>query len=358
MIQSKIWNDAAMPWQLNFQDSASPIHEGIVELHDSIMFYLIVIGVLVFWVLTSVFSTFGPNKITNTHSSHGTVIELLWTISPALVLLAIAFPSFRLLYLMDINPSLYTGDFTDYVLCSILPILAKKIPIKKIYSSSTELVVYKSINSLGSTVGINLNKQIRNNTYLNPIIRSQIIGHLLGDGSLWMTWSSITPYFVMTQTVKRFDYIWDIFIKLSPYCSRYPSLALSKKTYFFMQVSTRSYPFLNSLHSLFYKKIKGNNKYKKIISPELIFYLDDIALAYWAMDDGANAIYGFHLHTKSFSLKEVSCLAGILHYNFNLNCVIQDHVGYPVIYIGAKEYPKFVKIVKPHFHPSFLYKLK
>ncbi len=61
---------------------------------------------------------------------------------------------------------------------------------------------------------------------------------------------------------------------------------------------------------------------------------------------------------KNFSLKEVSCLAGILHYNFDLNCVIQDHVGYPVIYIGAKDYPKLVRIVKPYFHPLFFYKLK
>jgi cytochrome c oxidase subunit 2 len=52
-------------------------------------------------MLTSVLATFGPNRIPDTHSSHGTLIELLWTITPALVLLAIALPSFRLLYLMD-----------------------------------------------------------------------------------------------------------------------------------------------------------------------------------------------------------------------------------------------------------------
>jgi len=94
-------NDAPLPWQLAFQDSATPIHEGIVELHDAIMYYLVIICVLVFWMLFSVLSSFGPNRIPNTHSTHGTVIELVWTIVPALVLLAIALPSFRLLYLMD-----------------------------------------------------------------------------------------------------------------------------------------------------------------------------------------------------------------------------------------------------------------
>jgi heme/copper-type cytochrome/quinol oxidase subunit 2 len=40
--------------------------------------------------------------------NHGTVIELIWTISPALVLIAIAFPSFKLLYTLDevIDPAL------------------------------------------------------------------------------------------------------------------------------------------------------------------------------------------------------------------------------------------------------------
>ena len=122
-----ILNDAAMPWQLAFQDSASPIHEGIVELHDAIMYYLIVISILVFWMLSSVLFTFGPNRIPDTNSTHGTVIELAWTITPALVLLAIALPSFRLLYLMDeiVLPGLtlkvvghqwyWSYEYSDYI---------------------------------------------------------------------------------------------------------------------------------------------------------------------------------------------------------------------------------------------------
>jgi cytochrome c oxidase subunit 2 len=39
---------------------------------------------------------------------HGTLIELIWTVTPAIVLVAIAFPSFKLLYLMDevIDPAI------------------------------------------------------------------------------------------------------------------------------------------------------------------------------------------------------------------------------------------------------------
>jgi hypothetical protein len=63
----------------------------------------------------------------------------------------------------------------------------KKVPIKSIRSESTELVSLDKEYTLGSTIGINLNSNIRKITYLPKNIRSQIIGHLLGDGSLLKT---------------------------------------------------------------------------------------------------------------------------------------------------------------------------
>ena len=95
--------DAPTPWGLYFQDGASPSFEGIVELHDQIMFYLVVILFGVAWIMGSSMKTFSSKQteIVYKYSNHGTLIELIWTISPALVLVAIAFPSFKLLYLMD-----------------------------------------------------------------------------------------------------------------------------------------------------------------------------------------------------------------------------------------------------------------
>lgn len=105
-----IYNDAPQPWQLGFQDGASPTQEGITELHDSIFFYLVIICFGVLWVLSSVILNFNSNKsqLVYKYANHGTLIELIWTITPALVLIAIAFPSFKLLYLMDevISPSM------------------------------------------------------------------------------------------------------------------------------------------------------------------------------------------------------------------------------------------------------------
>jgi cytochrome c oxidase subunit 2 len=43
-----IFNDVAQPWQIGFQDSAAPGFTGIVELHNSIFFYLVLISVGVF----------------------------------------------------------------------------------------------------------------------------------------------------------------------------------------------------------------------------------------------------------------------------------------------------------------------
>lgn len=102
--------DAPEPWLIGFQDSASPTHEGMTELHDSILFYLIIIAVGVSWVLASLVINYASESqpLSHKYSNHGTLVELVWTVSPALVLVAIAFPSFKLLYVMDevISPSL------------------------------------------------------------------------------------------------------------------------------------------------------------------------------------------------------------------------------------------------------------
>ncbi len=95
--------DAPTPWGTYFQDSATPQMEGLVELHDIIMYYLVIILFSVGWVLFSLIWNFNNKKspISHKYLNHGTLIELIWTITPAFILILIAFPSFKLLYLMD-----------------------------------------------------------------------------------------------------------------------------------------------------------------------------------------------------------------------------------------------------------------
>jgi hypothetical protein len=69
-----IYNDAPEPWQIGFQDGASPGFEGITELHDSILFFLVVISVGVFWALGSVMINFNSTSspIVYKYANHGT----------------------------------------------------------------------------------------------------------------------------------------------------------------------------------------------------------------------------------------------------------------------------------------------
>lgn len=95
--------DAPTPWGIYFQDSATPQMEGLVELHDNIMYYLFVILFAVAWIILSIIRNYVETKspISHKYLNHGTLIELIWTITPAVILILIAFPSFKLLYLMD-----------------------------------------------------------------------------------------------------------------------------------------------------------------------------------------------------------------------------------------------------------------
>nr|YP_009045379.1 cytochrome c oxidase subunit II [Polyura arja]AHA03730.1 cytochrome c oxidase subunit II [Polyura arja] len=82
---------------LNFQNSASPLMEQIIFFHDHSLIILIIITILVSYLMLSLFF----NNYINRFLLEGQLIELIWTILPAIILIFIAFPSLRLLYLLD-----------------------------------------------------------------------------------------------------------------------------------------------------------------------------------------------------------------------------------------------------------------
>jgi cytochrome c oxidase subunit 2 len=90
--------DAAEVWQINFQDPATPIMEGMFIFHNYLVNFLIVIGVFVLWMLYSAFQT---NSSISSKFSHSSILEIVWTIIPAVILVLIAIPSFTLLYSLD-----------------------------------------------------------------------------------------------------------------------------------------------------------------------------------------------------------------------------------------------------------------
>ena len=82
---------------LGLQDRASPLIEQLIFFHDHTLLILIIITILVGYLIFILFF----NKYTNRFLLHGQTIEVIWTILPAIVLIFIALPSLRLLYLLD-----------------------------------------------------------------------------------------------------------------------------------------------------------------------------------------------------------------------------------------------------------------
>jgi len=95
-----------------FQDSATPIMEGITNLHHDLMFFITFILFFVLVVLIRTLFYFKQNDSYNDVLSrsvvHGTTIEIIWTVVPSLILIIVALPSFALLYSIDevVDPSL------------------------------------------------------------------------------------------------------------------------------------------------------------------------------------------------------------------------------------------------------------
>nr|YP_626676.1 cytochrome c oxidase subunit II [Hynobius chinensis]ABC56089.1 cytochrome c oxidase subunit 2 [Hynobius chinensis] len=87
----------AHPSQLGFQDAASPIMEELLHFHDHALMAVFLISTLVLYIITIMMTT----KLTNTNAMDAQEIEMVWTIMPAIILIVIALPSLRILYLMD-----------------------------------------------------------------------------------------------------------------------------------------------------------------------------------------------------------------------------------------------------------------
>nr|YP_009434352.1 cytochrome c oxidase subunit I [Odontobutis haifengensis]ATE80922.1 cytochrome c oxidase subunit II [Odontobutis haifengensis] len=112
----------AHPAQLGFQDAASPVMEELLRFHDHALMIVLLISVLVLYIIMAMVTT----KLTNMNILDSQEIEVIWTILPAVILILIALPSLRILYLMDEinNPHLtikamghqwyWSYEYTDY----------------------------------------------------------------------------------------------------------------------------------------------------------------------------------------------------------------------------------------------------
>ena len=87
------------PWELGLQQSASPVMDDIVWFHNYLLWLIAAIALFVLVLLAIVTVKFNAraNPVPS-RTTHNTFIEIIWTVVPVLILVAVAVPSFRLLF--------------------------------------------------------------------------------------------------------------------------------------------------------------------------------------------------------------------------------------------------------------------
>nr|WAQ70695.1 cytochrome c oxidase subunit II [Histiotus montanus] len=112
----------AYPFQLGLQDATSPIMEELLSFHDHALMIVFLISSLVLYIISLMLTT----SLTHTSTMDAQEVETIWTILPAIILISIALPSLRILYMMDEinNPSVtiktmghqwyWSYEYTDY----------------------------------------------------------------------------------------------------------------------------------------------------------------------------------------------------------------------------------------------------
>jgi len=91
--------DQPRPWEINFQPAVTPVMASIEDFHRLLVYIITAISLfvlaLLLWIMIRYNRRANP---TPSKTSHNTVLEVVWTIVPVIILVFIAIPSFRLLY--------------------------------------------------------------------------------------------------------------------------------------------------------------------------------------------------------------------------------------------------------------------
>ncbi|HTK83521.1 MAG TPA: cytochrome c oxidase subunit II [Patescibacteria group bacterium] len=98
------WADvgAPRPWQMWYQPAASPMAERAFDLHHYVLYVITAIVIFVLGLLLIVIVKFNAKaNPTPRQFAHNTVLEFAWTVIPAVILIFIAIPSWRLIYYQD-----------------------------------------------------------------------------------------------------------------------------------------------------------------------------------------------------------------------------------------------------------------
>ncbi len=93
-------------WQLAFQQSATPVMDEIVKFHNYLLYTITAITAFVLILLLIIIVRFNARaNPTPSRTTHNTLLEVAWTVIPVIILVAIAIPSFKLLFLQLNTPA-------------------------------------------------------------------------------------------------------------------------------------------------------------------------------------------------------------------------------------------------------------
>ena len=106
-VAALAWAEGPRPWEIGMQPPATPVKEWLSGFHDDVLMPIIsLITAFVLGLLIYVMWRFNHQRHpVPTRTSHNTVVEMLWTVVPVLILVIIAIPSFKLMYYMDRVPN-------------------------------------------------------------------------------------------------------------------------------------------------------------------------------------------------------------------------------------------------------------
>jgi cytochrome c oxidase subunit 2 len=93
------------PWQINFQGSVTPVMDYIHWFHDWLLVIITLITLFVLGLLVAVVVKFNARaNPTPSRTTHNTFLEVAWTLVPVIILVVIAVPSFKLLFMQTVLP--------------------------------------------------------------------------------------------------------------------------------------------------------------------------------------------------------------------------------------------------------------
>ena len=326
-------------------------------------------------ILKDVLLTWNPPEISggfskwpDTDIQRGpTLIELIWTITPALVLIAIAFPSFKLLYMLDevISPTmtikvagLKLFGLKSNIHSKINKILSQLYAILCVIKFSIVNIFYKYVNQLflffliclfffdrndNSTFMSHSKHGIRQNELKtqkrsfhtscrainrigphNEDVIAVLIGLLLGDGYA-ANRSGEGVRFSIKQSITHKDYLFSLyeFFLTRGYCSKLEPRKYTRtikgvdKEYYGYEFNTFTFRSFYWLYSSFYKNGK------KIVPQILEKYMTALTLAIWIEMNGSWVQGKLVLNTCFSSKKDIEILVKVLQNSFGIKSYLK-----------------------------------